>query len=193
MHLLNLEYKGNVQLLLGEFQFSYLVFLIGQRLDAFEQWKKFIDLMCNCEEAMKEVPTLFIEFVQVMRAQLETLPEDLFMDSLSSKNFLTLAFNSLIELADDYCTTIGSSSSNSSKSIVRIANDFSAEIESLKKLLKVKFKWHMASNKSSSSNQQQKQNQYIPPYGYDEDDEYASVVVELSEEELRQQLEEEQS
>ena len=49
--------------LLGELQFSYLVFLVGQSFAGFEQWKRFVILLCQCETAIAKHPSLFENFV----------------------------------------------------------------------------------------------------------------------------------
>ena len=35
--------------LLGEFQLSFIQFLLLESLESFEQWKKLLILFCNCE------------------------------------------------------------------------------------------------------------------------------------------------
>ena len=49
--------------LLGEFQLSFVVFLIGQNLHGFEHWKELVRVFCSCEEAIETRATLFQGFV----------------------------------------------------------------------------------------------------------------------------------
>lgn len=49
--------------LLGELQFAFVSFLIGQSYDGFDQWKSLLNLFCSCEKAVQTRPTLFAEFV----------------------------------------------------------------------------------------------------------------------------------
>lgn len=39
-------------MLLGELQLSLVLFLLGQSLEAFEQWKLLVDLVCRCEDLL---------------------------------------------------------------------------------------------------------------------------------------------
>jgi len=58
------DYKNDLNLFLGEFQLSYIIFLIGQVYDGFEQWKTMIILMLHCEEALETYgETLFKDFL----------------------------------------------------------------------------------------------------------------------------------
>ena len=40
------EYKNSPTGILGEIQYSFVSFLLGENLDSFEQWKKLINLFC---------------------------------------------------------------------------------------------------------------------------------------------------
>jgi len=83
------DYKGDLNLLLGEFQLSFVIFLIGQVYDGFEQWKTMIILMLQCEEALPIYgETLFKDFLVILNDQLRDFPHDFFYDILSGANFL---------------------------------------------------------------------------------------------------------
>ncbi|VFQ75399.1 unnamed protein product [Cuscuta campestris] len=45
------EYDGNEDSLLGELQFSFIAFLMGQSLEAYLQWKLITSLLLGCIEA----------------------------------------------------------------------------------------------------------------------------------------------
>lgn len=82
-------YKGDTNLFLGEFQLSYIIFLIGQVYDGFEQWKTMIVMMLQCKEALEQYgETLFKEFLEILNDQLKDFPHDFFYDILSGSNFL---------------------------------------------------------------------------------------------------------
>ena len=51
---------------LGELQFAFVCFLIGNCLDAFEQWKLMVNLLCNSEEAVRSRPGLYVNLVNVL-------------------------------------------------------------------------------------------------------------------------------
>lgn len=84
-------YKESDQMLgiLGEIQFSFVCFIIGQVYDAFEHWKHLVHLLCSCEEALSSHTDLFMKFISLMHFQLKEIPEDFFVDIVSSNNFLT--------------------------------------------------------------------------------------------------------
>ncbi|CAA2986744.1 Hypothetical predicted protein [Olea europaea subsp. europaea] len=45
-------YEGDEDSLLGELQFTFVAFLMGQSLEAFLQWKLLIGLLLGCTEAV---------------------------------------------------------------------------------------------------------------------------------------------
>ncbi|KAJ3081482.1 a1-alpha2 repression, partial [Quaeritorhiza haematococci] len=83
-------FYADAQEVLGELQLSFVIFLMGQVYDGFEQWKCLIHLLCRCDEAVSADRTkdLFLEFIDVLQIQLEECPEDFFADILSSDNFV---------------------------------------------------------------------------------------------------------
>ena len=47
--LIDTEYKGRETTILGELQLCFILFLIGERLDAFEQFKKIFIILSNAD------------------------------------------------------------------------------------------------------------------------------------------------
>uniref|UniRef100_A0A0E0P4W6 Protein AAR2 homolog n=1 Tax=Oryza rufipogon TaxID=4529 RepID=A0A0E0P4W6_ORYRU len=45
------NYQGQEDLLLGELQFAFIAFMMGQSLEAFMQWKALVSLLLSCSEA----------------------------------------------------------------------------------------------------------------------------------------------
>ena len=86
--LLEQNYPTNNLYILGEIQFSFICFLIGQNYDSFEHWKKLVSLICNSDELLTEMPKLFEVFLMVLHFQLQQIPSDFFVDILSANNFL---------------------------------------------------------------------------------------------------------
>ncbi|PRW45575.1 AAR2-like protein [Chlorella sorokiniana] len=65
------HYKGDEQAFLGEFQFAFLAFLLGQSLEGFAQWKAFLCLMFGCDDApLGPRAQLFTQFLQALHTQL---------------------------------------------------------------------------------------------------------------------------
>ncbi|XP_057441950.1 uncharacterized protein LOC130733724 isoform X1 [Lotus japonicus] len=97
--LLAKDYGGSEDLLLGELQFAFIAFLMGQSLEAFLQWKSLVSLLLGCTEAPFRTRTqLFTKFIRVIFYQLkyglqkdrvdETGPALLDDSWLSSDSFL---------------------------------------------------------------------------------------------------------
>ncbi|KND04783.1 uncharacterized protein SPPG_00487 [Spizellomyces punctatus DAOM BR117] len=86
--LLQNQYKDYKELL-GELQLAFIIFLLGEVYDGYEQWKTFIHLLCQSDEAIDDNgSTLFYEFIGIFHAQLESHPTDFFYDALSADNFI---------------------------------------------------------------------------------------------------------
>ncbi|TPX60917.1 hypothetical protein PhCBS80983_g01460 [Powellomyces hirtus] len=85
---LKLHYKDYKDLL-GELQLSFIIFLIGEVYDGYEQWKTLVHLLCQSAEAIGQYGcTLFPEFIEILIKQLKVHPSDFFMDALSGDNFI---------------------------------------------------------------------------------------------------------
>lgn len=55
---------------LGELQFAFLMILTLNNNSCLEQWKRILDLLFTCREALKERPQLFLEVLRTLRVQL---------------------------------------------------------------------------------------------------------------------------
>ncbi|KAJ3692384.1 hypothetical protein LUZ60_012734 [Juncus effusus] len=70
--LLSNDYEGKEEILLGEIQFSFIAFMMGQSLEAFYQWKSLISLLLSCIQAPLHTRTrLFSKFMKVIYHQLK--------------------------------------------------------------------------------------------------------------------------
>ncbi|ONK81457.1 uncharacterized protein A4U43_C01F29290 [Asparagus officinalis] len=66
------DFRGDEDLLLGELQFSFIAFMMGQSLEAFLQWKTLLSLLFSCTEApLRTRSQLFIKFIGVLYYQLK--------------------------------------------------------------------------------------------------------------------------
>uniref|UniRef100_A0ACD5W3L8 Uncharacterized protein n=1 Tax=Avena sativa TaxID=4498 RepID=A0ACD5W3L8_AVESA len=64
------SYQGQEDILLGELQFSFIAFMMGQSLEAFMQWKALVSLLLSCSEAPLHTRTqLFVKFIRVIYFQ----------------------------------------------------------------------------------------------------------------------------
>ncbi|XP_057971583.1 uncharacterized protein LOC131160196 isoform X2 [Malania oleifera] len=66
------NYGGVEELLLGELQFAFIAFLMGQSLEAYLQWKSLVSLLFGCTEAPLHTRShLFTKFIRVIYYQLK--------------------------------------------------------------------------------------------------------------------------
>ena len=83
--------------LLGELELAYLLFLRLSCLRSLEQWKALVHLLLGCDQALREHPGLFSNFIAVLRAQLALAPHDVFESELTDDNFLRGALAGLAD------------------------------------------------------------------------------------------------
>ena len=95
----NFEKKSND--LLGELQFSFISFLIGESLESFEQWRNMLMLVCNCDRALRTHCEFFIKFIPVLYSQVQSLPRDLVQDPFLSGSFITSSLKAFVSLLDN--------------------------------------------------------------------------------------------
>ncbi|XP_078092800.1 protein AAR2 homolog isoform X1 [Mustelus asterias] len=86
---INQRYPSNPKDILGELQFSFVCFLIGNVYDAFEHWKDLLHLLCHSEEAVTKRKDLYSALISILYHQLNEIPADFFVDIVSKDNFLT--------------------------------------------------------------------------------------------------------
>ena len=73
----------------GELQFAFVCFLLGNVYEAFEHWKRLLNLLCRSEEAMVKHHSLYVNLISILYHQLGEIPADFFVDIVSQDNFLT--------------------------------------------------------------------------------------------------------
>ncbi|XP_071479373.1 protein AAR2 homolog [Diadema antillarum] len=93
--LLSENYASSSMGILAELQLAFVCFLIGQVYDAFDQWKRLVHLLSSCVEAISTHSELYSALVTVLHFQLREIPEDFFVDIVSSDNFLTITLREL--------------------------------------------------------------------------------------------------
>uniref|UniRef100_A0A3P9LLJ1 Protein AAR2 homolog n=1 Tax=Oryzias latipes TaxID=8090 RepID=A0A3P9LLJ1_ORYLA len=85
--------------LLGELQFAFVCFLLGNVYEGFEHWKQILALLCRAEEAMKKHKELYVGLITVLYHQLGEIPPDFFVDIVSQNNFLTSTLQDFFQFA----------------------------------------------------------------------------------------------
>ncbi|NWZ59551.1 AAR2 protein, partial [Haliaeetus albicilla] len=86
---INQRYTSQPVDLLAELQFAFICFLIGNVYDAFEHWKRLLNILCRSEDAIGKYQDLYINLISVLYHQLSEIPADFFVDIVSQDNFLT--------------------------------------------------------------------------------------------------------
>ena len=64
-----LRQHDTIEAVLVELQLSFILFLIGQDYESFNQWKLVVDMMCGCGESLVKYPQLFISFLNDLHFQ----------------------------------------------------------------------------------------------------------------------------
>jgi len=81
--------------LLGELQFSFISFLIGQDQEGYDAWKALTILLAHSIGALSSHHALMEVWVEMLQVQLQEIPRDFFVDTLSGDSFLHKALNAL--------------------------------------------------------------------------------------------------
>ena len=148
--------RNNENELIAELQISFILFLIGESYEGFDQWKLLVSLLTSCEAALLSHQSLYTSFSLSLIAQLEETPKDMFIDPLSHDNFMKKCLNDLLGLFHELYIEKGES---------EIRSDLTIQMRKLKYLITTKFHWTLDYENVL----------------FDEDDEYTPVVVDLSE------------
>ena len=75
---------------LGEFQYTFILFLIGEVYEALKQWKDIFILITSSENLInkKNLEKFFCDFIEIIYNQLRLFPDDLMHDVILENNFL---------------------------------------------------------------------------------------------------------
>ncbi|XP_065335175.1 protein AAR2 homolog [Cloeon dipterum] len=113
--------------IIGEMQVCYICFLIGHSLEAFEQWKDLLLLLCASEDALARQRAVFSRFLTVMSTHLQEIPEDFMVDVVAGKNAVYLGMKKLFQ--------------NIKESGESVDTRLKSQAERLKQQLESKFGW----------------------------------------------------
>lgn len=91
---------GDYKELLAEFQYAFIVFLMGQVYEGFEQWKRLIHLFSCCSSALKSQTPLFLDLLATIHFQLKFAPNNLF-NEFGGENFLVTTLSFLFATIED--------------------------------------------------------------------------------------------
>jgi A1 cistron-splicing factor AAR2 len=94
--LISKEYSGDYKYLLGEFQYSFITFFLGEVYESFEQWKAIILLLLSCKSIIKDEEKLYCDFIETLYHQFRQFPKDFFHDEITSNNFFVKLLTNFI-------------------------------------------------------------------------------------------------
>lgn len=164
------DYGGSEDLLLGELQFAYIAFLMGQSLEAFFQWKSLVSLLLSCIEApFRTRSHLFTKFIKVIFYQLkyglqkdrkESNGAGIAVSSLLDESWFS-ADSFLHQLCKDFFLLV--------QDATVVDGDLLTWTRKLKELLENILGWEF------------QQNSAVDGIYFEEDDEFAPVVEMLDE------------
>ncbi|XP_050941471.1 uncharacterized protein LOC103496849 isoform X1 [Cucumis melo] len=168
-NLLKEYFGGSEDLLLGELQFAFVVFLMGQSLEGFLQWKSLVTLFFECTEApFCTRSQLFTKFIKVIYHQLKFgLEKDRSNDKAGSSSILIdeswfSADSFLHHLCKDFFSLV--------LEAPVVDGDLLTWTRKLKELLENRLGWKFHDIATDG-------------ISFDEDDEFAPVVVRMDESE----------
>ncbi|KAL7067452.1 AAR2 family protein [Cryptosporidium serpentis] len=81
--MVSLEYEGNLMLILGEIQFTFVIFMYCSCISAYEQYNKLIELLSNCESMVIKYPDLYVNFLKIICCHLRIMPDDILSNPIS--------------------------------------------------------------------------------------------------------------
>ena len=126
--------------ILCELEFSFICFIVGQNLSAFEQWKRIFFLLTNAEAALIQHCNLYLHFVQTLYFQMKEMPENLLGDELlieARDNFLTVNLHNFF----DNVETAGLEDRNAATSPQSLLSRLKDKCKDFKNYLQEKFKF----------------------------------------------------
>ena len=88
--------------ILGELQYTFICFILGQVLDAFDHWKSLVHLLCSCEEKLPSLSDIYSQLISILYHQISEIPSDFFVDIVASNNFLLVNLANLFR-SIGYC------------------------------------------------------------------------------------------
>lgn len=86
---------------MSELEFTYICFLVGNSLEAFEQWKKLVILICSCEEGLMKYRKIYDDFISLIEVQVNEIPEEFLADIVSNNNFVYIKLRELFRTIKD--------------------------------------------------------------------------------------------
>ncbi|KAK5650488.1 hypothetical protein RI129_001517 [Pyrocoelia pectoralis] len=87
--------------LIGELQFSYICFLVGHSIEAFEHWKNLVCLLCSCDVAITKYCTLYDALITTLEVQILETPEEFLADIVTNNNIVYVKLRMFFRYVND--------------------------------------------------------------------------------------------
>ena len=99
--LLQEKFHGLKELLLGEMQLAFIMFMMLYSHQGLEQWKIMLSFICQCESFLISHIPFTCNFIQILFHELKFIPDDFFEAEISKENFLLPAFSNLLSAVSE--------------------------------------------------------------------------------------------
>ncbi|CRG97442.1 AAR2 protein, putative [Plasmodium gallinaceum] len=93
------KYENKFFYILGEFQFSFVLFHLGFNYQSFLQWKKLFELFCNSQQLITEFKDFYEEVLKVISVHLNYLSDDFFDNTENS--FILFGIYNIYEIINN--------------------------------------------------------------------------------------------
>ncbi|KAJ2083741.1 hypothetical protein H4R24_000604 [Coemansia sp. RSA 988] len=93
------QHQSRAHVLLGEFELSFLVILVGQNFTGIEHWKRILHLVLASIDILKDrevVETLIAPLLRILICQLRECPQEFVASVLEQDNFVAEILRSLV-------------------------------------------------------------------------------------------------
>jgi len=93
---------GSKTEVLGELQFAFVTFLMGQSYESFEHWKQILCILCRAQKSIEsdQFQEFYLSFIVTLQNQISLIPEDFFSDIIGENNFLVPILKDFFDLLD---------------------------------------------------------------------------------------------
>ena len=130
---LKTNYQNKYTNLLGEVQCSFLLFVYGHVYEGFEQWRRLVELLCSCDQALATNPELYHQFISVLNFQLNTIPMEFLLANDPTKTVRCGQNIFLIPKLNNLFLNL--------KESAGVSEDLKCRADRFKSMLIHKFKW----------------------------------------------------
>ncbi|KAJ2903376.1 hypothetical protein GGI21_004437 [Coemansia aciculifera] len=138
--------------LLGEFQLSFLIILVGQNFAGLEHWKRLLHLVLGSEEALKDlvlVESLFVPMLVSLGTQLAECPKEFGSSVLDQDNFLAHVLTTFV-------LSVYESEEGQGKQVLE------AQLDQIRLTLAARFQWALPSGKQTQDDADVEEGEYAP-------------------------------